>query len=431
MWVGRWSSALTAAVAAAALAGCGNGGGVPTPGSPNSAPPGATTQLHNVHLTAADLSSLARDDDRFAGDLMRAITSGGSDAAGTNIVVSPASVAIVLQMLADGAAGQTREQLIRALHDEGLGERTLTAASAQLFADLRDLGDQLSISDAVWLQHGLAVTPSFAADMRQGFAAGLHDIDFGDPSTAAQTIDDAISRATHGHITNLMTPAELAGAVAVLTDAVYLTADWSQPFSSAQTRPDTFTVSSGHTEQVPTMHQSATFDFIQHEGFQAVNLPYQGGRLAMSVLLPASGSSPAAVEALAAQQGWSALLDGASPTKVTLALPRFETRTTLDLTGVLQHLGITDAFGRNADLTGICRQCAVSSVQHQAWIKTDEKGTTAAAATGAVVVPLAIRENDTGVVMNVDRPFLAVVRDTRTGLPLFVAQIGDPAATAD
>ena len=422
--------ALAATGSAVALAfalsacGSGSGGGVAPPAIGTTGPT-SSTPLRAVKLTASQVSALGHDDDLFAGDLVRAMAKGDPG----NLVVSPASIAIALQMLTDGAAGSTRSQLDHALHIDGLSSRQLTAAAAALFGELASLGKDLSVSDDVWVQHGRPVSPEFAADMRQGFAAGLHAVDFDDPSAAAGTINAAIAADTHGHITDLLTPQQLDGALAVLTDAVYLHANWAQPFEQAQTRPMPFTTSSGSTTPVPTMNRTATWDYADRDGVQSVTLPYQDGRLAMTVLLPATGSSPAALEARAAQQGWDSLTAGEAPTSVALALPRFQMRTTTDLTSVLRSLGITDAFGPGADLSGICSQCSVSAVEHQAWIKTDEKGTTAAAATGVVVGSLAIRAGDTAVPMVVDRPFLVVIRDTRTGLPLFVAQVADPSQT--
>jgi serpin B len=61
-------------------------------------------------------------------------------------------------------------------------------------------------------------------------------------------------------------------------------------------------------------------------------------------------------------------------------------------------------------------------VTQKAYIKVDENGTTAAAATeGAVATALRTKFH-----MVVDRPFLAAIQDTRTGALLFVGVIGDP-----
>jgi len=425
------AAAGVAVALAVGLAGCGSASGTGDSTAPptGSGRPGSasSTPLDDVKLTASEISALGHDDDLFSGDLVQAMAKGDSG----NLVLSPASIAIALQMLADGAAGTTQAQLEKALHIDGLSSRQLTAASARLFDDLSGLGRQVSISDDVWVQDGQPVTPGFASDMRTGFAAGLHNVNFGNPAGAAQTINSAISDDTHGHITDLMSPQQLAGALAVLTDAVYLHADWQQPFEAGKTAPMAFTTGSGSSEQVPTMNQTATWDYVDHDGFQAVTLPYQGGRLAMTVMLPAQGSSPAAIEAQAAKSGWSALISGGQPTPVALALPRFQMRTTTELTSVLASLGVTAAFGPGADLSGICRQCSVSAVDHQAWIKTDEQGTTAAAATGIVVSTLAVRADNTGVPMRVDRPFVVVIRDSKTGLPLFVAQVADPTASGE
>jgi serpin B len=420
----RLSLVATAAAIALTATGCAGGSGTGSTGPrPRSLPAGHTAPLTKVRLSADQLAALAVADDRFAGDLVRALANDDSG----NLVVSPASVAIALQMLADGSGGSTRSQLERALHADGMSIEELTAGGAAMFRRLKGLTAQVAIADDVWVQRGEPVSRRYAADVERGFGAGLHSVDLGDPTSAAQAINRSVADTTRGHITGIVTPQELQQAIAVLTDAIYLKADWATPFDASATHPAPFATAGGGSERVPTMHRTATLDYVAGSGYQAVTLPYAGGRLAMSVFLPARGSSPADVEAAAARHGWSALLPGSSPTSVALSLPRFELRTSTDLTPVLRSLGITAAFGPTADLSGICRQCDVSAVEHQAWIRTDEKGTTAAAATGVVVGTTAIRAGDpTAVVMTVDRPFLAVVRDRATGLPLFVAQVARP-----
>ena len=413
--------AAVALVAGLSLSACAGGSSSQTGTPPSSGH--QNLPLADVHLTAAQIADLGRDDDLFAGDLVKAMAAGQTG----NLVLSPASIATALQMLTDGARGQTQQQLESALHASGLNDRELTAASAQLLLELRGLSKQVTMSNNVWVQQGDSVTPEFAADMKSGFDGALHSIDFSNTSAAASTINQAISNETGGHINNLVSPDSLVSAITVLTDAIYLHADWASPFQSNQTDPAMFTPAAGSTEQVPTMHQQATWGYLAGDGYQVVTLPYEGGRLAMSIFLPSLGSSPASVEDKAAGVGFTALLSGAKPTPVMLSLPKFQLRTSTDLVSVLQSLGVTDAFSSSADLSGICGQCQVSSVEHQAWIRTDEKGTTAAAATSVGVTAGAVEENPPGVVqMNVDRPFLAVVRDTKTGLPLFVAQVANP-----
>ena len=107
-------------------------------------------------------------------------------------------------------------------------------------------------------------------------------------------------------------------------------------------------------------------------------------------------------------------------------MPKFETTTRSDLIPPLEHLGIRDVFDPNrADLSGIdgARDLYVNAVKQEVVVNVDEQGTVAAAATAGVAVSVSI---PAFTAVNVDRPFVYVVRDRTTGAVLFLGRITDP-----
>jgi serpin B len=170
------------------------------------------------------------------------------------------------------------------------------------------------------------------------------------------------------------------------------------------------------------MTMMAPFPHADGEGWRAVELPYAGDALAMTVIVPddlaafEAELSPELLEGIVAELGGD---------KVELSMPKFSTETSVSLNTALAELGMADAFEPGAaDFSGMTRETRlfIAAVVHQANIDVDEKGTTAAAAT-AVVMELSGSAEPP---IRVDRPFVFAVRDVATGAILFLGRIGDP-----
>ena len=405
----------------AILAGCGGGSSSPQP-----IPPGS--DLTKVSLSASQLDALSAADSDFASSLFGKLVDGQSD----NIVLSPASVAIALQMAYAGARGQTAAEMAKVLHVDGISPLQVAAAASHFLSALTplatDKNELVSMANKVWVQSGFPLVPSYDGAMRSGFGAGMQRTDFNkDPESARKAINADIAAATHGKIQDLLPPGLIDSTMRlVLTNAIYLHAKWAHPFDPSQTARRAFHLADGTTIQPDTLEQTNTLDYVKGDGYQAVRLPYRGGRLAMTILLPDGALAP--LEGQLATKGFPALMAAAKPTDLTLDLPKFKYTWTHDLGETLAALGMPTAFSDSADFSGMSTAAAlkIAFVQHKAFIAVDEKGTEAAAATAVgielsmgVVVP-------SGPTMRVDHPFLFAITDTTTGLPLFMGQVTNP-----
>ena len=214
----------------------------------------------------------------------------------------------------------------------------------------------------------------------------------------------------------------------MLTSAIYLKAAWAETFPGTATTDAPFYPDGrdGPGLTVRMMRGTATRLYVRGDGYQAVALPYRGGGLAMAVVLP-DGPLAALRPAITAG-GMRGLLAGTSRYRVTLSLPRFRVEAAFDLVPVLKQLGVTEAFTRRADFSGIteAERLLINAVAHKAYVDVDEQGTEAAAATAIVFRPTAAFRAPPSVTMTVDRPFLFAIIHTRTGLPLFVGQVSHP-----
>jgi serpin B len=175
------------------------------------------------------------------------------------------------------------------------------------------------------------------------------------------------------------------------------------------------------------MYQKGKFRYLQNDIAQVLEMPYAGGEVSMIAILP-NPDMPRGIRLLDASltdeilSGW---LRDLNEEEVKVYFPRFElTWGTADISGHLAVLGILDAFGGRADFSGMSdlQDLFVGPVFHKAFVKFNEEGTEAAAATAVVMKRLAI-EHET--VFRADRPFLFLIRDNATGSILFMGRIAD------
>jgi serine protease inhibitor len=344
-----------------------------------------------------------------------------------NIVLSPESLATGLGLAYLGARRGTAQAMARVLHLTATGtalEAGLHARSAAL-RGLDGPGVTVAGSDRVWADPSLTTLRSYLDDVATGYGAGLWRVPLlTDPGRAVGQINAAIAAETRGHIPALLTSQDLNGSGWVLTDAVYLDADWASPFQASQTKPAAFTTAAGQHLTAQFMHGSG-FASVDSAGWTAVSLPYRGGKLAMVALLPDSGSRgcpalPAAT--LAAITAALARRVPGGPGETAIALPKVSLRSQADMKDLLTRLGMGVTFGSGADFTGLSPQaCCIAAVIHAATLAVAEKGTVASAATAVGVAPSAIAVPLRSIVF--DRPYLLLVTDTSTGEPLFLARV--------
>jgi serpin B len=419
-------------VLTAGAAGCAAGAPVPPPVPPPHLPALPATLTAQQ---AATLQDYGRADTAFGMDVLGAVC---RSRPGANLVLSPASLASGLGMAFLGARGGTAAVMSQVLHLPATSPAALVAGlrtRAELLGSLNRPGVTFTVSNRIWADPSLVTNSGYLAQLRTGYGAQMAHVPLlAKPESARRTINASVAADTAGHIGALMPPGSLNQVGWLLTDALYLKAAWLSPFDPAQTKPGPFTTGTGQRVTARYLHGSY-FRYAAGGGWTAVQLPYRGGRLAMLALLPPAGGGcpvlPAATlggltTALKAPAGGPSGQAG----QASVALPRIDLSTSGSMNGVLKRLGMGVAFTPGADFTGLSPQaCCIGLVQHAATLQVGEKGTIASAATGVTLLPTAGRPA-TGPEVVFDRPYLLMVEDTRTGEPLVLARVTDPAGPA-
>lgn len=382
----------------------------------------------------SDLAELTAGNSAFAFDLY-----GELRAQDGNLFYSPYSVSLALAMAYAGARRDTEQQMAKTLHYTLPQERLHPAFNA-LDQQLASRGSgakgqdgkgfRLRVANSLWGQTGYQFLPQYLETLASNYGAGLRLADFVQaPEPARLTINDWVKGQTEGKIQNLLPKGVIDHLTRlVLVNAVYFNAAWQHPFEKANTRPGPFTLLDGGRVEVPMMSQTKNLAYARGEGYQAVELPYDGGDLSMVILLPESGTFQQFESSLTSERVKEIMQDLRS-TRVALTLPKFTYESSFVLAGTLSAMGMPDAMApERADFSGISgnRDLYVKNVIHRAVVAVDEQGTEAAAAT-ALVIGVVSAPTEPPVALTVDRPFVFLIRDVQSGTILFVGRVVNPA----
>lgn len=394
-------AAVALVLTAVLLAACGSEGSDGQAGPGPSPTTSTTASADNAAVTASGDLTL---------DLLRVLPD-------DNAVLGPHTIDMALSMLLAGAKGKTAEE-IKAVLGHDVPDSVIGSREGE--------GMILDLAARFWLDQAFEPRPEYRQKLETTFKAEPRTVDFRKaPDKAVKAINADVSKTTRGKIPKLLDELDDMTRI-VLVSAAYMNAEWASPFSTGSTQDKDFNLPDGSKVKVPTMHQTGTFPFALGQGWRAIQLPYKDGRTSMLVIVP---DDLKAYQKTLDKKALAAIDDALNRDRVVLSMPKFEARTRADLFNALTALGAGTMFTEDADLSGIADPAVddllVSKVQHEAWVKVDEKGTEAAAATG-IVAGVSSAPSGQPTPFPVDRPFLFLVRDSQSGAVLFAGRISDP-----
>jgi serpin B len=384
-------------------------------------------------ISDSTLDNLVEGNNDFAFDLYKQLISTEDG----NLFYSPYSISLALAMTYAGANGQTAEQMEDVLNFL-LEDEELHSAFNKLAIELNSrnqtseysTGFKLNVINALWGNQTDEFMPAFLNVLAENYDAGMRLLDYEkDPEGCRQVINEWVGEQTEGLITELL-PADSINiqTALVLTNAIYFNAAWLFRFDKfLQTYDDTFFLPDGNTITVPMMHQQKKLGYTQGSGYQAVELKYDTWNMSMFIILPDEGTFGEFESSLTGDRVKDIIDDISEDEYVNLSMPKFSFSSSFDLKETLEAMGMTDAFGMAADFSGIFGKTGywLDEVYHQAYITVDEDGTTAAAAS-AVVAIKGTSSNPPKV--NLNHPFIFMIRDIETNTILFVGRVMNPAA---
>jgi len=405
-------------------------------------PGGSNSQVLVSELPRADVSDATGDDLKqlaaanrtFALDLYHQL-----ETMDGNLFYSPYSISSALAMTYAGAEGKTAEEMaavLRFLMEEDRLHPAFNALDQYLEGLAKqevpdDMGEvfQLNIANAIWGQKDFHFESDFLDTLATYYGAGLRLLDYIQvPEESRVTINDWVSDQTEERIQDLIPQGAInSDTRLVLSNAIYFKATWLEPFEESLTEDKIFLGLDGEEFMIPMMSlgSDASFPYYQTEGFQAVDLPYLGGQVSMLVIVPDEGMFPD-FEVNLNSEILDEIVGNLTYQPMYLNFPKFEFETEISLATILANMGMPSAFNDGADFSGMTgtKDLFISDVFHKAFVSVDEEGTEAAAATAVEMSVTSAPENPLR--LDVDRPFLFLIRDIQTNSILFMGRVVEP-----
>ena len=344
-------------------------------------------------------------------------------------VVSPLSVTYLMSMLANGADGETQQQILATLGWAGEGiqqpslqdindySRMLIEKTARL-----DKAVTVEIANYVAVNKEFKLNSKFQKSVERDYKAGVESLNFTSPSTLKR-INDWCNDRTHGMIPSIINELD-PDAVSYLMNAIYFNGTWKDKFSKEETKQEMFRGYTRDIQYVDMMHRHGEYFYADGDGYSAVSIPYGNGAFRMTVILPSEGSFLRDVMASMDGGKFQALQRSMEKCNVDLKIPRFTTEVDLPLNDIISALGAPLIFSPQADFSQFARgDFYVSKMFQKAKIEVSEEGTKAAAVTAAIMMMSAVRpEKKRNVVFHADSPFAYIISENSTGSIYFMGQ---------
>lgn len=396
----------------------------------------------NPAVSSQDMDTLAADLLSFTLDFYHQAVS-HENGKNSNVFFSAYSIENALAMTWAGAKNSTADQMADSMHitlEPDIFHSCLNALNIDL--NSRDdqkpvTGDafQFNLVNAVWTRIGYPLLPSFLDILKQNYNAGVRQVDFfNEPHACRQLINRWVEDQTHDRIKDLLPENAIQASTAlVLTNAVYFNASWFFPFDEKLTAAGNFTGLDGAITTARMMTRNMNVPYYQGRTFDVVDLPYVSAmfdeyqypeEMSMLIIIPEQGQFQS-VEAGVDTDFIDGILSALSFGEVDLRLPTFEFEFEIPCRDIMENLGMIDAFiPGTADFTGLVdpheSEPWIDEIYHKAFVKVDEEGTEAAAATAVVMRETAIPDP---VTITADRPFIFLIRDKITGAVLFMGRV--------
>ena len=390
------------------------------------ASPTPTQQISKVSLTTQQQGYVDAGN-RMAFRLLQKLYEGES------IICSPLSLQYALAMTANGASGETLQEIIDFLGYGQDGIDALNAYSKLMLNQLPavDLDVALKLTDALLVNADkYTLLPAFKQTVEGNYYAAAENMSFVSPEQIAARINDWAKRNTESFLDKVMDPQDISiNSAAFLMNALYFKARWAGSdddpmFLKDGTQDEKFTRTDGSTVQVPMMNTSGLFGYAQKDGYKVLALPYANGKFFMYFLLPDS-KDPTQLLSLLPTLSWNDLTSSLTRNaEVFVRLPKFDLENKYELKPTLSALGIQKAF---SPLEAVFDRMLnpyngfyVGSVIQKAKISVAEWGTEAAAVTVVSIRDYAVAPGEyPKIYFYADHPFAFVIGEATSGAILF------------
>ena len=351
-----------------------------------------------------------------------------------NLIISPFSISNAMAILYAGAKHDCAEEIQNTMHFAENSENfhAVFYGINQFLQSLNSSHTKIAHANGLWVQEDYTFLDDYLDLCKKYYGSALFSTDFkNETEKSRKKINKWVADITRNKIVELFAQGIINDLTRlVITNAIYMNAQWELPFDPEKTKDDEFTLHSGKKITTKFMnHYGEYFLYFSNDTFQCVSLPYKRNKLSMVILLPANETlMPSLIQSMNLDNldYWMGQMTNKNVEQ--LAIPRFSFEAYFDLGETLQNMGILKVFTDDADLSGMTgkKDLKVSKVVHKAFIEVNEEGTEAAAATGVVAVEKSAMPEKIPTRFIADHPFIYIIKDNTHNNILFMGVLHNP-----
>ena len=377
---------------------------------------GNTSELKTIELTEGELV-IAKQNNQFAWNMF----SYANDIEG-NTIVSPLSASYAVCMTADGANGDTRDEIYRAFGFENCDNADVNSYMQKLSSQLMSLDSKttMAIANSLWYNETYSIRDSYISNLKSFYNADVKLLG----ANAVNDINNWCSKKTKGLIKNLLSPSDITTDIAaVLINALYFKGEWKEKFDKKDTFKGDFYSIDNTTSKVDFMSGKKRAGYTETETFKMASLDFGNGAFVARFILPNKDKTFNDCIEEIKTIGWERITRWyTTHTKYTVKIPKFTIANNLNMKPIYQKMGITSAFNSSADFSNMSSISSiyVTDAFQSNYFKIDETGATAASASGMAIgdgAPIGF----TPIVL--DRPFIFALTEQSTGAILFIGKV--------
>lgn len=333
-----------------------------------------------------------------------------------NIVISPDSLFFALEMAAAGADGENLDQMINTMVPGASNEDGFAFGVAH-YNELQN--ESLNIANSMWINKDSKVYEDYVTYVSNRFDADVTYTTFDDEGAGA--INSWVNDKTDGMIPMIVQDLDPEERL-MLINAIIFIGTWNQEYKPHMITDGTFQSGFG-TDEDCTYLNSYEKGYLHNDDCIGFIKDYNDGKYAFVAILPNDGNVDINefMAQMTADDYWT-LWDSMDNRIVVAAIPEFKSEYSKPLIETLMQMGMTDAFGPNADFSNISvEDTYISTVFQKAYIEVNRNGTKAAAVTAVGATQSASTVEYEYV--KLDRPFAYAIVDKDTGLPVFLGTV--------
>ncbi|WP_253406375.1 serpin family protein [Pontibacter sp. HSC-36F09] len=342
-----------------------------------------------------------------------------------NVFISPLSISMSLGMAYNGADGETKEAMRKALGFTLPTDEEINKSFRDLDALLKGIDKQVVFTSAnsMWHSNEYKLQAPFIKTNQTYYDATVQGLDFSSPAAKDQ-MNNWVKSKTNGKIETIVDDVRREH-ILFLINAIYFKGTWTFPFDKKLTQPGPFQLENGSTITHDFMAmKDGKYLHYQDDRLQLIDLPYGNRQYSMTILVPGRDRTVQDVVQELDAARLATLLADAKETTYELYMPKFKLEYSKELKDMLSQLGMGVAFNGGANFSRMVEggaNLAISEVKHKTFVEVNEEGTEAAAATSTGIMLTSLPPS-----VRIDRPFVFMIREKSSGAILFIGKLMQP-----